>query len=161
MRTRKFTSPRDAEENRGPSLEISSLIDVSFLLLIYFLVTSTLDPKEADLALNVRESKPEISRPVVSGDTGSEPLRIHVAENGVVLVNDEALDSDSARRSLPLLTARLREIRTALALLSVGAEPNIVVSADDSVPAQRFVDVMNCLAGEKIARVTIEGFQGE
>lgn len=30
-------------------LDISSLIDVSFLLLIYFLVTSTLDPREGDL----------------------------------------------------------------------------------------------------------------
>jgi hypothetical protein len=42
-----------------PALDISSLIDVCFLLLIYFLVTSTITPRETDLgmALARRESE--------------------------------------------------------------------------------------------------------
>ena len=37
--------------DNDPELDISSLVDVAFLLLIYFLVTSTLRPDETDLSI--------------------------------------------------------------------------------------------------------------
>ena len=39
-----------------PVLDMSPMIDMSFLLLIYFLVTSTLEPTEADLAMTMPTS---------------------------------------------------------------------------------------------------------
>ncbi|QQL43946.1 biopolymer transporter ExbD [Sulfuriroseicoccus oceanibius] len=50
MRERKSPKLATAQE---PGLDISSLIDVSFLLLIYFLVTTTLKPKEVDLGFRL------------------------------------------------------------------------------------------------------------
>ena len=41
------------EPEEEPALDISSLIDVCFLLLIYFLVTSTIKPRESDLGLQL------------------------------------------------------------------------------------------------------------
>jgi len=41
------TPPQDED----PQLDMSPMIDMSFLLLVYFLVTSTLEPTEADLAM--------------------------------------------------------------------------------------------------------------
>ncbi len=39
----------DPVEDIGAELDISSLIDVTFLLLIYFLVTSAIQVRETDL----------------------------------------------------------------------------------------------------------------
>ncbi|MBG7607508.1 MAG: biopolymer transporter ExbD [Verrucomicrobia bacterium] len=39
------------ESDTEPQLDISSLIDVCFLLLIYFLVTCTIQPREQDLLM--------------------------------------------------------------------------------------------------------------
>ena len=50
-----------APEDDEPGLEIAPLIDVSFLLLIYFLVTSTLEKREADLGLTLPTENPDSS----------------------------------------------------------------------------------------------------
>ena len=47
-----------------PVLDISPLIDVAFLLLIYFLVTTTLQKSEADLSLVLPGVTKEDSREV-------------------------------------------------------------------------------------------------
>ena len=39
------------QDEGNPELDISSLIDVCFLLLIYFIVTSTITPREQDLGM--------------------------------------------------------------------------------------------------------------
>ena len=43
----------EALEDDEPGLDISSLIDVCFLLLIYFLVTTTIQPREQDLRMSL------------------------------------------------------------------------------------------------------------
>ena len=48
----------EAEEESDPALDISSLIDVCFLLLIYFLVTSTITPRETDLGMALPSPMP-------------------------------------------------------------------------------------------------------
>ena len=53
-RRRKY-SPERAKD---PELDISSLVDVAFLLLIYFLVTSTLKKDETDLSIILPTSIP-------------------------------------------------------------------------------------------------------
>ena len=58
---------------------MSSLIDVSFLLMIYFIVTSTLDPIESDLKMSLPTS---ISCTIA---VDFDPLRIEVNETGGIL----------------------------------------------------------------------------
>ena len=69
MATKKRFQSDQIEE---PALDMSSLIDVSFLLLIYFLVTSTLEPRESDLSMEM---------PTDSGKASSiqiDPLKIRL-----------------------------------------------------------------------------------
>ena len=49
---------RAKEAASEPELDISSLIDVCFLLLIYFLVTSTITPREQDLGMSLPAANP-------------------------------------------------------------------------------------------------------
>lgn len=140
-----------APEEEEPGLDMSSMIDVSFLLLIYFLVTQTLDPKEADLGMTL---------PTTDSSSASEveidQMTITVNAAGAIVVDDQTLDEDITRRSLPLLDDKLKQYKDAADL--TGSQPVVVVAADDDSVGQRFVDVLNALAKVKIHNVTITGF---
>lgn len=135
---------------------MSSLIDVAFLLLIYFLVTSTLDPKEADLGMTMPTSQSDGST-----DVEIDQMTITVNALGHIVVNDEVLDSDPDNRDVPLLLDRLSTYAESARLTN--SKPMVIIAADDAAKGQRFVDVLNALASDavKIKNVTISGFTEE
>ena len=145
---------RKAPAEKDPELDMSPLIDVAFLLLIYFLVTSTLDPKEADLGMQLPTTVSTSSAQVEV-----DQMTIEVNGEGHIVVNDETLDTDIADRKVPKLAAKVGEYAEAAKL--TGSQPIVVVSADDASQSQRFVDVLNALAGVGIKNVTITGFTEE
>lgn len=142
-------------EEDSTSLDISSLIDVSFLLLIYFLITSTLDPREADLGMTMPVSS-EGGKALVS--TVDPPL-IQVDEAGNVLWDDELLDVNDGGHDLAMLADRLRTYVEAWRVMQEETEPSVELEVDDSVSGQRFIDVVNCLAEVEIKDVVLHGFK--
>jgi len=144
------------QNNENPGLDISSLIDVSFLLLIYFLITSTLDPKEGDLVLLMGGRSPDndpihlIDRP-----------EIEVDALGVVYFTGEMVDSNPDSRDLVVLTDRLDMYLQAHLISDPTSEPGVDLIVDDNVRGQRFIDVMNCLGGLGIKNVAIQGLGEE
>lgn len=150
-----MSSRRRAPKEEDPALDMSSLIDVSFLLLIYFLVTSTLDPKEADLGMTM---------PTSSGKGAAveiDQMTIEVNSTGHIVLNDEVLDTDAESRKVPLLLDRLRTYAESARLTD--SKPMVIIAADDAAKGQRFIDVLNALADPKvdIQNVTISGFTEE
>ncbi|MDF1816098.1 MAG: biopolymer transporter ExbD [Verrucomicrobiales bacterium] len=143
-------------EEKDPELDMSSMIDVSFLLLIYFIVTSTLDPKEADLGMTMPTSQSDGST-----DVEIDQMTINVNSMGHIVVNDEVLDADIESREVPVLLDRLSTYAESARLTD--SEPMVIIAADDAAKGQRFVDVLNALAHEtvKIQNVTISGFTEE
>lgn len=135
-----------------PHLDMSSMIDVSFLLLIFFLLTSTLDPKEADLGMALPTEQKDPNDNLVNN---IDPMTIVVQENGSIMVEKDILDTDLTMRKLPLLDAKLITYKAASDLLDT--TPLVKVIASDEVPGQRFVDVLNALAKVDINSVTIDG----
>lgn len=137
------------EPDSEPQLDISSLIDVSFLLLIYFLVTSTLAPRERDLPLVVPGDNPAPSSPI-------QPLFIRVNEQGEVFigkgVGERPMDGDKGSRDTPLLANYLNLYQSAAR--SAGEKPLVQIWVDPGVTQQRVIDVLNALAAAKIADVT-------
>jgi biopolymer transport protein ExbD len=138
-----------------PVLDMSPMIDLSFLLLIYFLVTSTLEPTEADLAMSMPTS--------MSGSAPVEidQMTIEVNNAGHIVLNEEVLDTDPESRDVPLLLDRLRTYAESASLTN--SEPLVVIAADDAAKGQRFIDVLNTLANPSvnISNVTISGFKEE
>lgn len=140
---RKKKMPEDALET--PVLDISSLIDVSFLLLIYFLVTSTLEPRESDLSMEL----PTDSGP--SSNIKVDPLKIRLTQSGEISIADQVMVDDSMMES---------ELDRYKALTdATGNKPLVIVSADDEAKQQRFIDLMNALARVGITTVTLSGFK--
>lgn len=143
-----------AEEEDEPLLDISSLIDVCFLLLIYFMVTATIQPRESDLGLTL----PSVAS---SSDDKQdiEPMFIEVKEDGSIVVNqEEQMDQGASgrRRNLPMLEERLTLYQDSLQ--AAGAEPMVQVAVNSEAPHESVVDVLNCLVGLEITRVTFTDF---
>lgn len=134
------------EVHDQPCLDISSLIDVCFLLLIYFLVTSTITPRESDLDMKLPGGQrvAEIAR--------IEPLRIRLDSMGSVSVEEEPCDMDPTLRDLPILGQRLSLYSDTCR--ASGAIPVVRMDVEDDVSHQRFIDVLNTLARNQIHAVT-------
>lgn len=148
----------EMEKQDEPGLDISSLIDVSFLLLIYFLLTSTLQKRETDLSLMLPSSVPTDSQDPI------DPVSIRISPDGAVFYDDQMVEeaSDPTEPSgLPELFTKLKEYKE-LAKAS-GDTPIVIVDAADSGKTQRLVDVINVLAHPQVAigTITMTGFNEE
>jgi len=135
----------DQEE---PELDISPLIDIAFLLLIYFLVTTTLQKSEADLSLTLPGVESTDDREVKI-----DQMLIEIDATGAVVVNDEIADADPGDRDLPNLTDRL--VRYEASTRVANTEPQIIIDCADAAKGQRFVDVLNACAKANIENVSL------
>ena len=134
----------DFDEPQG---SVAPLIDVSFLLLIFFLVSSTLLKKEMDLTMWVpepgvpREHQPQL------------PVVVEVRESGEIVLNPDfgetLVSMDSEERSLPVLYEHL----AMMAAVTGGKEMVVQLRADDGATHQRVVDVLNCFASVGVTSV--------
>jgi len=140
----------DPVEDVTAELDISSLIDVTFLLLIYFLVTSAIQVRETDLGMKLPAAMPSDSQPTI------EPMFIKIDAAGTIYMgagsSQQVLDSDSSVRSLPMLTAQLDMY--ASAARSANNTPLVQLWADSGATQQRVIDVLNALASVNIQSVT-------
>lgn len=141
---------RRVEEDE-PGLDISSLIDVCFLLLIYFLVTTTIAKKEQDLSLALPTQTLDTDTPEI------KPLLIRVDANGFIFLKseggeDELLEQNPESRDLPNLSPRLQIFSSAAK--AGGDEPVVQVRVDGEAEQQRVVDVLNAIAGAGITKAT-------
>jgi biopolymer transport protein ExbD len=139
------------EQEGMPELDISSLIDVCFLLLIYFIVTSTISLRESDLGMALpANSPPSSEQPKI------DPMFIKVDANGAVFSGtgdaQTPLDSDGTVREMPLLNQQLQLYSAAAK--SAGNNPLVQVWVDPGTVQQRVIDVLNALAAVGITSVT-------
>ncbi|MBK1831550.1 biopolymer transporter ExbD [Verrucomicrobiaceae bacterium R5-34] len=147
-RTYHAPAQASAHESDEPRLDISSLIDVCFLLLIYFLVTTTIRPREQDLSTHIPFPS-DHHRAVIL------PMVIEIKQDGGVVVNPgdaaEIVESDPDSRKLPLLSDRLQILTS----LGRADQPKVLLKVHDSVQQQRYIDVINCLAGAGIKDIAL------
>jgi len=132
-----------------PGADVSSLIDICFLLLIYFLVASTIQAKEQDVDM-------ALPSPGAGPPSDQPPMFIQVDPQGIVYVGtgpaQEMLDQDAASRNLPLLDQRLSVYSNGAS--AAGSTPVVQMYVDGEAKQQRVVDVLNLLAKYKIGNVT-------
>ncbi|MFC7339118.1 ExbD/TolR family protein [Haloferula chungangensis] len=140
-----------------PKLDISSLIDATFLLLIYFLVTTTIQPREQDVQMTLPAAAPSETPPEI------EPRLIKIDSNGAIFSGTGAsqlpMDSDVDVHELPMLTAELRAYKEAAD--STNSVPLVQIYADGGATQQRVIDVLNALAGVEITKVTFTDLMDE
>ena len=136
-------------EEEEPELSISPLIDMTFLLLIYFICTCTLITPEADLGIRL----PGMVAQATTVDMPDEQI-IEVRHNGQVFLNDKEYDKPSSQ-DLPELQRVLRSYKAASE--ASGNQALVTILAEDDTEHQRVIDVMNACAAAKIKDVSFAG----
>jgi biopolymer transport protein ExbD len=127
-------------------ISMSPMIDMVFLLLIFFLVNSKQLKPEADLGLKlpgtvVQEEVVEIP----------DEQRIRIESSGQVLLNELPVDGPSDAQ-LSGLRATLKRFKEACQANKT--EALITLDPADDVPHQRIADVMDACAETEIDGVT-------
>jgi biopolymer transport protein ExbD len=117
-------------EIEDPDLNVASLIDMVFLLLVYFMATASLVRSEADLGIRL----PGMLAQARAVDLPDEQI-IEVRGSGHVILNG-------------------REYDAPISSTASGNEPLITIQADDDARQQRVIDVMNACAAAGIKGVT-------
>ena len=134
------------KQSADPELNVSALIDMVFLLLIYFMVTASLVRSEGDLGIEL----PGVLQQSVAVDMPDEQI-VEVRESGKLFLNGSEYGSfDSCE--LPGLVRTLTRYR--LATEAAKNEALLTIWADDNAMHQRIIDVMNACAEAGIKNVT-------
>ena len=128
-----FRSERRDEVN----LDITPLIDVVFLLLIFFMVSTTFE-HNSEINITLPSSSKEVT------EAKPDAVNIGLDSQGNVYINDKAL-----------VNAQLETIKTALSAALVGLnEPPIIISADSNATHQSVVRVMDAARQLGLIKIT-------
>lgn len=127
-------------------LQIAPMIDVCFLLLFFYILTSKPVKPEADMSMTL----PGTVSQEESVDIPDEQ-RITIQTNGQIVLNDLSVDSPQSR-DLPALLKTLTRFKESAD--SNKSEALITIDAADGCDHQRIVDVLNVCARAGIQGVT-------
>jgi biopolymer transport protein ExbD len=127
-------------------LQIAPLIDVCFLLLFFYILTS-------------KPAQPETALPSSLPGTAAvdEPLeipdeqRLTILASGQVLANEQPLDPGTAP-DLPMLRSFLARLQESAAAHK--GSPLVTIDAADTLPHQRLLEVLNACTQTGIASVS-------
>ena len=125
-----FRSSMGAEHE---GFQLAPLIDIVFLLLVFFVVTSALRQIEREMDLNV-----PLAKKGKVPERGHPPYYVNVLLNGDIVVHDR-------KRTYAQLKRWLADLREGYG----GSPPPVVIRADRRTAFQHFVKVMDaCLEAE-------------
>ena len=128
-------------------LQIAPLIDVCFLLLFFYILTSKPVKPESDLGMALPGTVEQAAPLDIPDET-----RIAILANGTVLLNEHPTDSPEAAL-LPALTHALTRLKQSAD--SCKSTAQIVIDADDQTSHQRIVDVLAACARAGIRHVSL------
>jgi biopolymer transport protein ExbD len=129
-------------------MQIAPMVDIGFLLLIFFMVTARPMKPEADVGMTL----PGTVAQEESVDIPDEQ-RIAIQPNGQVVVNDLPVDTPGPDPQLPQLVRLLTRFKQACDANKTQAL--VTVAPEDTVPHQRIIDVMNACAAADVHGVTL------
>ena len=132
-----------------PRLELAALIDMSFLMLIFFMVAATLQPQEADLPIH-------LPRGISAENAGAihmERMVVRVDDHGTIRLNRELLSGRPGQSEVDVLKERLTRY-AAVAAMS-GSKPHVVIHCSGSAAEQQFIDVLGASHAAGIQTISV------
>ena len=131
-------------DKNNPRINLTPLIDTVFLLLIFFMMTTTFN-KESQLSINL---------PEVEGEQPSElqkPIRIIINPNGEYAINDIEHS---------LINSQLDTLERALAkLIKNQTDLPLLISADENAPHYAVMRAMEAARNLGLTRISFEAQQ--
>ncbi len=125
---------RPKNKGRGLIINITTLIDVMFLLLIFFMVTSTFKNQPA---INL-----VLPRSATASETVDTPAILFLTSEGLVYLNDTLMDKET-------LAARLKEMH------DESGEDRMVLRADEDATHGDVVELIDTIKQSGFTRVSL------
>jgi biopolymer transport protein ExbD len=126
-----------SERRDEVDLDITPLIDVVFLLLIFFMVSTTFE-HNSEINITLPSSSKEIT------EAKPDAVNVGLDAQGNVYINDKSL-----------VNAQLETIKAALSDALVGLnEPPVIISADSNATHQSVVRVMDAARQLGLVKIT-------
>lgn len=125
------------KRNEDVEVNLTSLIDVIFLLLLFFMLSTTFEHK-SEMKITLPEASEEVKEPQLAA------IRVAIDRHGNIFINDN-----------PLPDARLAHVREALERAMTGLEkPQVIISADAQATHQAVVRVMDAARQVGLVNIT-------
>jgi biopolymer transport protein ExbD len=125
-------------EKEDLTVDLTPLIDVVFLLLIFFMVSTTFT-KENHLTIDLPEASGEVAK------TDVKQIEIIVDEQGKISINDKAL-----------INAQVNTVKQGLMKVSGGdATLPLIITADGRAPHQSVVTAMDAAGQLGFSKLSI------
>ncbi len=116
-------------------LNVTPLLDLAFVLLIIFMITTPLMEKKTDVVLPSSAASANATDP-------SAVQRITIHKDAEITLNDETVDT-------PSLASRLAAIHASR------PDAAVVIRSDKELPVQKLIDVMDAVQRAGIAKVGV------
>lgn len=139
MKAKRLRIPED-------KVDLTPMIDIVFLLLIYFMVTTTIVKEEADLGVKLPSSvaaPPDTPLP--------EQHYIDILVDGTVLLNGVPTDNPGSK-DLPNLTRTLNQLKVSSD--RAGLKTLVIIQPDPETYQQSIVNVLNALKAVGIRSIS-------
>lgn len=135
-------------------MQMGPMIDMVFLLLVFFMVSAKPITPESDIPIGLPGQVAQEEAVDIPDEA-----RILIRQDGQVVLNEQTLDAPNARQ-LPELVAVLKRFKESAD--NAKSDALVTLAPHDAVPHQRLVDVLNACAEAKITGVTLAGYgEGE
>ena len=134
----QFAAPFEVSRRSAQPLNLTPLIDVVFLLLIFFMVSTTFD-RNARLKVSLPEASAKMQQ------QQDEPIVLTIDAKGKYFINDRQV-----------VNTKLETLKAAL-LKSVGndKDQSLILRADGNTPHQYVVRAMDAAAQIGLTRLSI------
>ncbi len=134
---------RSAGGTEEETFQIAPLIDIVFLLLVFFIVTSALQQIERQTGINVPTSdRGKVKR------ASTHPYTINVSVDGAIRIGNRSFTVEG-------LGAWLKDLRSSYAQ----DPPAVIIRADKQTAFQHFVHVLDACAAADIRNVAYANVQ--
>lgn len=130
-------------------LQIAPMLDVMFVLMLFFMVMAGSQTKEGELGVDLPGNAPGAPNPPT-------PIFLKIDARGQVYYNDLPVDGTpgegelaNAAQDLPGLRARLNK-----AMRQFSSKNPVIVVPADTTKHQRVMDVLNACSAAKVVNLT-------
>lgn len=121
-----------------PDVSLTPLIDVVFLLLIFFMVSTSFN-RESEISVDLPEANVE------TVETDDKPIELTINEQGVYFINQRRVVN----------TQRITLVKALRIATSENDAPALIISADAKTPHQAVITAMDVARQLGILRLSI------
>ena len=122
-------------EDGDLGFQIAPMVDVVFVLMLFFMASAGLQVVERELGINLPSG-----RAAVGANEPVTPIVVQIASDGQVLINGQAYDESPTNAELPGTRDKLKE------LISYGGKDPVIIQPAPDVRQERVIQVLNAAA---------------